>query len=332
MKKIILFILLLLNLHVTIDKGSLNLEFGRMMAQSWLEETLPEVVVTGSQYTTCIKCYMTVEKRYLQTHLELDCPKRTVLCGFCNQSYVFCEGHNCTVRCAICHKPANECICNGYTCNGHNSSGNSTVTVGNGTGSSSSSSGGGSSNTGWTSTLYSPMYNETMIPNYKIPTEWRGQLPDKYACFLCCMEYIYNIQHSTPDYKNGIHINGTKEYADYQRSVYKYDYNYLYNTKGVFLGVLPSHASELLSYENFQHYEIGSNEIKSYLDSQYLIIISYKIYNNEGIHVQNHAVLVVGYDNGNNLIIVDPITGVISKKKNDGDYISIIAISPYTYN
>ena len=331
MKKIILFILLLLNLHVTIDKGSLNLEFGRMMAQSWLEETLPEVVVTGSQYTTCIKCYMTVEKRYLQTHLELDCPKRTVLCGFCNQSYVFCEGHNCTVRCAICHKPANECICNGYTCNGHNSSGNSTVTVGNGTGSSSSSSGGGSSNTGWTSTLYSPMYNETMIPNYKIPTEWRGQLPNKYACFLCCMEYIYNIQHSTPDYKNSIHINGTEQYIAW-RIAYEMDYKALSNQLS-FEGVLPWYIDDLLSAEDFLYFNIGINEIKSYLDSQYLIILSYMLYNNDGRYVGNHAVLVVGYDNENNLIVVDPATGKTSKtKKNGGDIVSVIAISPYTAN
>jgi hypothetical protein len=145
------------------------------------------------------------------------------------------------------------------------------------------------------------------------------------------MEYIYNIQHSTPDYKNGAHINGTEQYTDYLRNLYEFDYNYLYNTKGVFLGVLPSHASELLSYENFQHYEIGNNEIKSYLDSQYLIIMSYRLYDN-GIHVSNHAVLVVGYDNNNNLIVVDPATGAISKKNHDGDNVSVIAISPYTNN
>ena len=86
--------LLLLNLHVTTDKGSLNFECGRIMAQVWLEETLPEVVVIGSQYTTCTACYMTVEKRNLQMHLEQDCPKRTVECAFCGQTYVFCNGHS----------------------------------------------------------------------------------------------------------------------------------------------------------------------------------------------------------------------------------------------
>ena len=136
MKRILLFMLLLLNLHVTIDKGSLNFECGRIMAQVWLEETLPDVVVIGSQYTTCTKCYLNVEKRYLQAHLEQDCPKRIVECGFCNQTYVFCNGHTCTVKCAICHKPANECTCDGCTSNGHNNSGNSSgnsVNTGNGT-------------------------------------------------------------------------------------------------------------------------------------------------------------------------------------------------------
>lgn len=133
--------LLLLNLHVTTDKGSLNFECGRIMAQVWLEETLPEVVVIGSQYTTCTACYMTVEKRNLQMHLEQDCPKRTVECAFCGQTYVFCNGHSCTGTCALCHKPANECTCDGCTCNGNNNSGNSSGNsgnTGNGTGSSGS--------------------------------------------------------------------------------------------------------------------------------------------------------------------------------------------------
>lgn len=140
--------LLLLNLHVTTDKGSLNFECGRIMAQVWLEETLPEVVVIGSQYTTCTACYMTVEKRNLQMHLEQDCPKRTVECAFCGQTYVFCNGHSCTATCALCHKPASECTCNGCTCNGNNNSGNSSGNNGNNgnvTGSSSSSSSGGPS-------------------------------------------------------------------------------------------------------------------------------------------------------------------------------------------
>ena len=145
--------LLLLNLHVTIDKGSLNFECGRIMAQVWLEETLPEVVVIGSQYTTCTKCYLNVEKRYLQAHLEQDCPKRIVECGFCNQTYVFCNGHTCTVKCAICHKPASECTCDGCSCHGNNNSENSSGNSGNDTGSSGSGVGSGSS------------YNTDLIPS-----------------------------------------------------------------------------------------------------------------------------------------------------------------------
>ena len=152
--------LLLLNLHVTIDKGSLNFECGRIMAQVWLEETLPEVVVIGSQYTTCTACYMTVEKRNLQMHLEQDCPKRTVECAFCGQTYVFCNGHSCTGTCALCHKPANECTCDGCTCNGSNNSGNSSgnsENTGNGTGSSGSSSSGGTGQSNGSDYLSGPI-------------------------------------------------------------------------------------------------------------------------------------------------------------------------------
>lgn len=327
--------LLLLNLHVTIDKGSLNFECGRIMAQVWLEETLPEVVVIGSQYTTCTACYLTVEKRYLQAHLEQDCPKRIVECGFCNQTYVFCNGHTCTVKCAICHKPANECTCDGCTSNGHNNSENSSGNSGNDTGSNDiggPSTGDWGSNTGnsWISTLYSPKNGETLIPNYKIPTEWRGQLPNKYACFLCCMEYIYNIQHSTPDYKNGIHINGNGQYDDILRMAYYLDYLVISDVKN-FEGVKSSDADKLLSYEGFQYVEIKSNEIKSYLDNQYLIILCYPIYNN-GKPLSGHAVLVVGYDNDNDLIVVDPATGAIRKIEIGSNSVLIIAISPYTYN
>lgn len=64
-----------------------------------------------------------------------------------------------------------------------------------------------------------------------------------------------------------------------------------------------------------------------------MIILCYMLYNNDGRYVGNHAVLVVGYDNENNLIVVDPATGKISKtKKNGGDIVSVIAISPYTTN
>lgn len=156
MKKILLFILLLLNLQVTIDKGSLNLGFGSMMAQSMLEETLPEVVVTGNQYTTCSLCYAIVEKRNLVMHLEIDCPKRLVECGFCGQYYIFCEGHDCHVesRCSLCHKPSSQCTCDGVICVGEDRSGNSSGSGGGGTGSNggggSSSSGGNQNNSGST--------------------------------------------------------------------------------------------------------------------------------------------------------------------------------------
>ena len=188
MKRILLFMLLLLNLHVTIDKGSLNFECGRIMAQVWLEETLPDVVVIGSQYTTCTACYLTVEKRYLQAHLEQDCPKRIVECGFCNQTYVFCNGHTCTVKCAICHKPANECTCDGCTSNGHNNSGNSSgnsENTGNGTGSSGS--GGPSSNSSSTnSTRFSK--EKYMNASKEVFAKLNKQYPKTPVCNIGVQE------------------------------------------------------------------------------------------------------------------------------------------------
>jgi uncharacterized CHY-type Zn-finger protein len=120
------------------------------MAQAWLEETLPEVVViSSSQKTTCPNCYMSVEKWCFQTHLELDCPKRTVVCGFCNQSYIFYESHTCTSVCALCHKPSNECTCEGALGIGHYHSGGSSGGGGGGTNPNSGGVGHGSSgNTG----------------------------------------------------------------------------------------------------------------------------------------------------------------------------------------
>ena len=139
MKKILLFILLLLNLQVTIDKGSLNLGFGSMMAQSMLEETLQEVVVTGNPYTTCSLCQTPVLKKDLEWHHKTDCPMYTVVCESCGQSYIRGEGHNCPDEsiCELCQEPSSLCTCVGCNCKGHgnsDSSGNDDADIGVGAG------------------------------------------------------------------------------------------------------------------------------------------------------------------------------------------------------
>ena len=164
------------------DNGSLNFEFGKIMAQAWLEETLPEVVViSSSQKTTCPNCYMSVEKWCFQTHLELDCPKRTVVCGFCNQSYIFYEGHTCTSVCAFCHKPSYECTCEGAICYPGGPSGGGGGGTGPHTGGSSSPGGPSSSNS--SSTSSTQFSKETYINASK---EVFAKLNNKYPKTPVC--------------------------------------------------------------------------------------------------------------------------------------------------
>lgn len=117
--------LLLLNLQVTIDKGSLNLECGKAMAQSMLEETLPNIVVIPDPFTTCEKCYASVAKKDLEGHLEKECPKNFVVCSYCHESYLCCNGHNCIIvhYCYICYKPIDKCTCEGAVVTGDDRSG-----------------------------------------------------------------------------------------------------------------------------------------------------------------------------------------------------------------
>jgi hypothetical protein len=117
-------------------------------------------------------------------------------------------------------------------------------------------------------TLYIPKPGETLIPNYTIPTKWREQLPNKYSCFLCCMEYIYNIQHSSPDFWNNNYINGTNKYymsrGNYEglyKSYFKQDY---------FHGVVPGTEEIILSlYDELEEKELTWLEREPGDDIQY---------------------------------------------------------------
>lgn len=322
MKRILLLIFLLVNLQLTMQDGDLRVSLASISAQSYMYEELPEVEVIGNLRDCPWGCGTRLCKTEMDVH-EQNCDLRMVECPSCHQKDTKSRIDNGWHQCGSSSN--NEGSNTGGGGGGH--SGGGVGHVGGG-----GNFGGWGSNTGssWASTLYSPKNGETLIPNYKIPTEWRGQLPEKYACFLCCMEYIWNIQHSTPDYRNSIHINGNGQYDDILRKAYYYDYVVISDVKK-FEGVKSSDADKLLSYEGFQYVEIKSNEIKSYLDNQYLIILCYPIYNN-GKLVSGHAVLVVGYDKDNNLIVVDPATGAIRKIEIDSNGVLIIAISPYTSN
>lgn len=116
MKKILLFMLLLVNLQLTTDDGSLSIGFGEVAAQSYWEEELPEVVVTGNAYEECNLCHHTYPKNEMEQHQEYECPERSLTCEKCNISYKYSEPHTCDAKegnCAFCGKPVDQCTCNG---------------------------------------------------------------------------------------------------------------------------------------------------------------------------------------------------------------------------
>lgn len=116
MKKILLFMLLLVNLQLTTDDGSLSIGFGEVAAQSYWEEELPEVVVTGNAYEECNLCHHTYPKNEMEQHQEYECPERSLTCEKCNISYKYSESHTCDAKegnCVFCSKPVDQCTCNG---------------------------------------------------------------------------------------------------------------------------------------------------------------------------------------------------------------------------
>lgn len=111
MKKILLFMLLLVNLQLTTDNGSLDIGLGEISAQTYREEQLDEVVVTGSAYVNCDLCHGSVLKTDLDFHKEYVCPERMITCPICHVSYKDYQGHNCNGVCEKCGKPSNQCTC-----------------------------------------------------------------------------------------------------------------------------------------------------------------------------------------------------------------------------
>lgn len=104
-------LLLLVNLQIT-DDGILQIGIGGISAQTMLEETLDEVTVTGSAYTTCDQCHGDVLRTELEIHKEQSCPERLVQCQSCHQSYKWYEEHSCSVTtCQRCGLSMNWCTC-----------------------------------------------------------------------------------------------------------------------------------------------------------------------------------------------------------------------------
>ena len=320
MKRLLLFLLFMVNLQIVIQKDGIAMTlFSDTYAQhmdleggnydcfdevtGWFKSPIPcdGVIITPDEdYVECPWCYQEFSTSEFADH-ENICPQRP---GAGEDDPFHSDSEN------------NGDIGGG----GYGGFGGGTSTGG-----SSGNSGSGTGGNWPSNTLYIPKPGETLIPNYTIPTKWREQLPNKYSCFLCCMEYIYNIQHSSPDFWNNNYINGTNKYymsrGNYEglyKSYFKQDY---------FHGVVPGTEEIILSLAEFQYVEISHNEIRDYINNQYFIILSYKTVGTSG-----HAVVVFGYDNNNNFSIIDPEKGKSDIKKDEGIDVSIYAISPYTYN
>jgi hypothetical protein len=179
---------------------------------------------------------------------------------------------------------------------------------------------------------YTPLQDETIIKGYKIVGKWRSQLPNPYTCFLCCMEYIWNIQHLTPDYMNGVYFNELKNYL-MMRDIYNLEYLSLYGYEPASgKGVNITNECNFLTQEGFINFEISSNDINSYIDSQYFIIYTYET-SDENDNKSGHAAVVIGYDKQSNLTLIDPWEGEITKRPvGPKGKCYAIAISPYTSN
>lgn len=120
MKRILFFLLLLVNLQLTTDNGSLSIGLGEIAAQSMKEETLDNVTVNGGSNWVHCGCGKYFDRTYLNYHLENECPLRTYICGKCKKPYRWNEAHSCPnsyyTICHSCNNPLNRCICKGRRC------------------------------------------------------------------------------------------------------------------------------------------------------------------------------------------------------------------------
>ena len=130
MKRILFFLLLLVNLQLTMDNGSLRIGFGEVSAQRVKEEQLAKTVrstktVTRGGSCWCPNCneYFT-EKEYEE---HFPCPMMEVTCSWCGKrmKYYQLRYHICDQLCMICHQPMDECTCEGGVGIGKDKSGGS---------------------------------------------------------------------------------------------------------------------------------------------------------------------------------------------------------------
>lgn len=140
MKRILFFLLFLVNLQLTTDNGSLSIGFGEVSAQRVQEEQLSKVTTRGwgdqwecpyckiwfigyddknrqdhiyyeckGYNTNCLQCNELIPYDKISWHMDKECRFRIVRCPKC---YEFCfayeiewGSHVCTFRCTCCGRP-----------------------------------------------------------------------------------------------------------------------------------------------------------------------------------------------------------------------------------
>lgn len=117
MKRILFFLMLLVNLQLTTDNGSLSIGFGEVSAQRVMEEQLTKSVsakaVTRAYdgYWVCMWCGVDYGSSSALNSHEPYCSDREEYCSKCDTWYKVIWGHVCDSYCPLCNKPLNECNC-----------------------------------------------------------------------------------------------------------------------------------------------------------------------------------------------------------------------------
>ena len=120
MKRILFFLLLLVNLQLTTDNGSLSIGFGEIVAQRTQEEQLSASEIPGNSRVPCEYCGNLIQENLLSEHKSVYCSKRPsgqqttnngTMCSSCKKPESECKCGMVGGVCSFCKKPANLCNC-----------------------------------------------------------------------------------------------------------------------------------------------------------------------------------------------------------------------------
>ena len=132
MKRILFFLLLLVNLQLTIDNGSLSIGFGEIVAQRTQEEQLSASEIPGYSKVPCEYCSSLIQENLLSEHKSVYCSKRPsgqqptnngTMCSSCKKPESECKCGMVGGVCSFCKKPVDFCNCLNVTGNGSKNTG-----------------------------------------------------------------------------------------------------------------------------------------------------------------------------------------------------------------